>query len=97
MKFGDLTSLIEKPIVAVSNIINTPNSLGRNRPLNVRSLLDTVQGRTLSDAVDGKITVITGASSGIGEAAAKKIADAGGEVVLALTGAVHSQVRPRHA
>jgi short-subunit dehydrogenase len=82
MKFGDLTGLIEKPIAAVSNIVNTPNSLGRNRPFNVRSLLDTVQGHTLTDAVDGKITVITGGSSGIGEAAAKKITDAGGEVVL---------------
>jgi short-subunit dehydrogenase len=41
-----------------------------------------VQGRTLEDAVDGTITLITGGSSGIGEAAAKKIAKAGGEVVL---------------
>ncbi len=41
-----------------------------------------MQGRTLHDAVDGTITLITGGSSGIGEAAAKKIAEAGGEVVL---------------
>jgi short-subunit dehydrogenase len=41
-----------------------------------------VQGRTLHDAVEGTITLITGGSSGIGEAAAKKIAGAGGEVVL---------------
>ena len=41
-----------------------------------------MQGRTLHEAVDGTITLITGGSSGIGEAAAKKIAEAGGEVVL---------------
>jgi short-subunit dehydrogenase len=82
MNLGDLTSLVEKPIAAVSNIINTPNSAGRYRPFYLRNLLEAVQGRTLEDAVDGKITLITGGSSGIGEATAKKIAGAGGEVVL---------------
>jgi short-subunit dehydrogenase len=66
----------------VSNLVNTPNSAGRYRPFYLRNLLDAVQGRTLADAVDGTITLITGGSSGIGEAAAKKIAAAGGEVVL---------------
>src|ERR1700731_5328215 len=79
---GDLTNLVEKPLAAVSSIINTPNSAGRYRPFYLRNLLDAVQGRTLQEAVDGTITLITGGSSGIGEAAAKKIADAGGEVVL---------------
>ncbi|GBE66158.1 putative oxidoreductase [Mycobacterium sp. MFM001] len=82
MNLGDLTSFVEKPIAAVSNIVNTPNSAGRYRPFYLRNLLDAVQGRTLHDAVDGTITLITGGSSGIGEAAAKKIARAGGEVVL---------------
>jgi NAD(P)-dependent dehydrogenase (short-subunit alcohol dehydrogenase family) len=82
MNLGDLTSLVEKPIAAVSNLVNTPNSAGRYRPFYLRNLLDAVQGRTLDDAVDGTITLITGGSSGIGEAAAKKIAEAGGEVVL---------------
>jgi short-subunit dehydrogenase len=41
-----------------------------------------VQGRTLGDAVEGKTILITGGSSGIGEASAKKIAEAGGAVVL---------------
>ena len=82
MNLGDLTSIVEKPIAAVSNLVNTPNSAGRYRPFYLRNLLDAVQGRTLQDAVDGKITLITGGSSGIGEAAAKKIAEAGGEVVL---------------
>jgi short-subunit dehydrogenase len=82
MNLGDLTGLVEKPIAAVSSLVNTPNSAGRYRPFYLRNLLDAVQGRTLHDAVEGTITLITGGSSGIGEAAAKKIADAGGEVVL---------------
>jgi short-subunit dehydrogenase len=82
MNLGDLTGLVGKPIAAISNIVNTPNSAGRYRPFYLRNLLDAVQGHTLSDAVDGKITLITGGSSGIGEATAKKIAEAAGEVVL---------------
>jgi short-subunit dehydrogenase len=82
MNLGDLTGLVEKPLAAVSNLVNTPNSAGRYRPFYLRNLLDAVQGRTLHEAVDGTITLITGGSSGIGEATAKKIAEAGGEVVL---------------
>ena len=82
MNLGDLTGLVEKPFAAMSNLVNTPNSAGRYRPFYLRNLLDAVQGRTLREAVEGTITLITGGSSGIGEAAAKKIAEAGGEVVL---------------
>ena len=82
MNLGDLTSFVEKPFAAVSDLLNTPNSAGRYRPFYLRNLLDAVQGRTLDDAADGRIVLITGGSSGIGEAAAKKIAKAGGEVVL---------------
>jgi short-subunit dehydrogenase len=82
MNLGDLTNLVEKPFATMSNIVNTPNSAGRYRPFYLRNLLDAVQGRTLSDAVKGKTVLITGGSSGIGEAAAKKIAEAGGTVVL---------------
>ena len=82
MNLGDLTNFVEKPFAAVSNLINTPNSAGRYRPFYLRNLLDAVQGRTLQDAVEGRTILITGGSSGIGAAAAKKIAEAGGEVVL---------------
>ena len=82
MSFPDLFDLIERPLVKVSNIVNTPNSAGRYRPFYLRNLIDAFRGSTLNDAVDGKIIVITGGSSGIGAAAAKKIAEAGGEVVL---------------
>jgi short-subunit dehydrogenase len=82
MNLGDLTGLVEKPFAAMSSLVNTPTSAGRYRPFYLRNLLDAVQGRTLHEAVEGTITLITGGSSGIGEAAAKKIAEAGGEVVL---------------
>ena len=82
MNLGDLTNLVEKPFAAVSDLINTPNSAGRYRPFYLRNLLDAVQGRTLNDAVEGKVILVTGGSSGIGAAAAKKIAEAGGVVVL---------------
>ncbi|HME47647.1 SDR family NAD(P)-dependent oxidoreductase [Mycobacterium sp.] len=82
MNLGDLTSWIEKPIAAVSNLVNTPNSAGRYRPFYLQNLVDAVQGRTLGDAVDGKTVLVTGGSSGIGEATAKKVTEAGGEVVL---------------
>src|SRR6201997_3939125 len=82
MNLGDLTNLVEKPFAAMSNIVNTPNSAGRYRPFYLRNLLDAVQGRTLTDAVEGKTVLITGGSSGIGEAAAMKISEAGGAVVL---------------
>ncbi len=82
MNLGDLTSFIEKPIAAVSSFLNTPNSAGRYRPFYLQNLVDAVQGRTLRDAVDGKVILITGGSSGIGEATARKVAASGGEVAL---------------
>jgi short-subunit dehydrogenase len=82
MNLGDLSNLVERPFAAVSNIINTPNSAGRYRPFYLRNLLDAVQGHTLDEAVEGRTILITGGSSGIGAAAAKKIAEAGGVVAL---------------
>jgi NAD(P)-dependent dehydrogenase (short-subunit alcohol dehydrogenase family) len=43
---------------------------------------DLFRDRSLSGAVSGKVVMITGASSGIGKAAATKIAAAGGTVLL---------------
>jgi NAD(P)-dependent dehydrogenase (short-subunit alcohol dehydrogenase family) len=43
---------------------------------------DLTIDRSLKGAVKGKVVVITGGSSGIGEAAAIRIADAGGKVVV---------------
>lgn len=85
MNLGDLTSLVEKPIAAVSNLLNTPNSAGRYRPFYLQNVIDAVQGRSLEDAVANKVVVVTGGSSGIGEAVANRIAAAGGELVLVAT------------
>lgn len=82
MNLGDLTNLVEKPFAAMSSMLNTPNSAGRYRPFYFRNLLDAVQGVKLSDVVEGRTILITGGSSGIGEATAKKIAESGGSVVL---------------
>jgi short-subunit dehydrogenase len=82
MKLGDLVGMVEKPIVAVSNLMNTPNSAGRYRPFYLHNIIDAVQNRTLNDAVKDKVVMVTGASSGIGEATSMKVAEAGGEVVL---------------
>jgi len=82
MNLGDLPGLIEKPIAAVSNLINTPNSAGRYRPFYLQNVIDALSRRTLEDAVYGKVILITGGSSGIGEATAKKVAAGGGRVVL---------------
>ncbi|OBA89431.1 oxidoreductase [Mycobacteriaceae bacterium 1482268.1] len=82
MKLGDLTGLIEKPIAAVSSVMNTPNSAGRYRPFYLQNLIDALRGGSLEDAVGDRVIVITGGSSGIGEATAKKVAAAGGKVAL---------------
>jgi NAD(P)-dependent dehydrogenase (short-subunit alcohol dehydrogenase family) len=80
--FRDLTGLVGKPVAAVSHFLNTPNSADRYRPFYWQNLIDGVRGRTLHDAVDARVALITGGSSGIGEATAKNIARAGGEVIL---------------
>jgi short-subunit dehydrogenase len=82
MNLGDLTGLVEKPIAAVSSLLNTPNSAGRYRPFYLQNVIDALAGRKLEDAVRDKVVVVTGGSSGIGEATAKRIAKAGGSVVL---------------
>jgi short-subunit dehydrogenase len=82
MNLTDLAALAAKPMATVSSLMNTPNSAGRYRPFYFQNLIDALVGSTLKDAVEGKIILITGASSGIGEATAKHIGGAGGEVVL---------------
>ncbi len=78
--------LIGKPVGAVSHVLNRPSALGRNRPLYGLNLLDALRGGSLQDAVEDRITLITGASSGIGAVTAQRIGAAGGEVVLVARG-----------
>jgi NAD(P)-dependent dehydrogenase (short-subunit alcohol dehydrogenase family) len=54
---------------------------GAGLPRSPRRLLP-VNGEALRSAVAGKVVVVTGASSGIGEAAARLVGDAGATVVL---------------
>jgi short-subunit dehydrogenase len=78
--------LIEKPIGMVSHALNRPNAIGRNRPLYGLNLLDALKGGSLKETVRDRITLITGASSGIGAVTAERIGAARGEVVLVARG-----------
>ncbi len=76
--FSQLSSLVAKPLGAFSEMASRPTVL---RPL------DLLRGTgSLESAVEGKVIVITGASSGIGEETAKQIGAAGGTVVLIARG-----------
>jgi NAD(P)-dependent dehydrogenase (short-subunit alcohol dehydrogenase family) len=69
-----------RPIELASRLMNMPLSVkGSPRP----SRLPGLRGRrSLEDAVAGRVVVVTGASSGIGEATALRFGEAGAEVVL---------------
>ena len=64
--------LVSRPAATASRIVTRPIGAAawRRRP------------RSLEDAVGGRVVLITGASSGIGEAAARRIGEAGGKVLL---------------
>jgi short-subunit dehydrogenase len=81
-----LTGLVGKPVGLVSHRLNRPNTTGRHRPFYGLNVVDMIRGGTLEDAVRGRVTMVTGASSGIGHATAVKIGEAGGEVVLVARG-----------
>jgi short-subunit dehydrogenase len=73
-----LANIAAKPVGAFGNIASRPAVL---RPL------DMLRGTgSLEKAVAGKVIVITGASSGIGEETALQIGQAGGTVVLLARG-----------
>ncbi len=78
--------LIAKPIGAASHALNRPSASGRNRPLYPLNLIDALVGHSLEDSVRDKVTLVTGASGGIGAVAAEKIGAAGGELVLVARG-----------
>lgn len=70
-----------RPIELASRIINMPvGVLGRHRPFYWRNVTER-GASSLADAVGGKVVVVTGASSGIGEATAERLGAAGAEVV----------------
>ena len=70
------------PMALAARLSNLP--IGRVAPpLDPRRFWDRLGGHpSLDDVVEGKVVMITGGSSGIGEAAARRIAEAGGVVLL---------------
>jgi NAD(P)-dependent dehydrogenase (short-subunit alcohol dehydrogenase family) len=81
-----LGGVIGKSAGAVSDAITRPTALGRNRPFYPLNLLDGLRGHSLEKALEGRIVLITGGSSGIGAATAQQVGAAGGEVVLVARG-----------
>ena len=76
---------LPNPRQALMKAMNRPMGVfGRYRPFYALNALQRIRGgpRTLERAVGGKVVMITGASSGIGEAAAGQVAAAGGTVLL---------------
>ncbi|MGI8623198.1 MAG: SDR family NAD(P)-dependent oxidoreductase [Solirubrobacteraceae bacterium] len=85
---GGVLRTIAKPLDAGLRATRPIGASGRYRPLYPLNVVDRVVNgeRTLSKAVAGKVVMVTGASSGIGEAAAVQIASAGGIVLLVARG-----------
>src|SRR3954451_4525495 len=79
-------NLIGKPVGAVTHALNRPTAAGGNRPLYPLNLVDALRGGSVEDAVRDRITLITGASSGIGAVTAERFGAAGGEVALVARG-----------
>lgn len=70
-----LTAAIDK----TGSVFLTTGPSKYRRP---RAVVDTLLGRSLADAVDGRVVLVTGASEGIGRQVARNVAAAGGQVVL---------------
>lgn len=77
-------SVIRRPVGAATKLVNWPTAIGRYGP---RGAVELLKGGSLARALEGRIVLITGGSSGIGAATAVRIGAAGGEVVLVARGA----------
>jgi short-subunit dehydrogenase len=82
---GGLIRAVTKPV----DTVNRPmGAFQRYRPLYPLNFVDRVINgeRTLEKAVQGRTVMVTGASSGIGEATARRVAAAGGHVLMVARG-----------
>jgi short-subunit dehydrogenase len=75
-----------RPMATVARLANHP--IGRVAPpLDPRRMVERLRGQpTLADAAAGRVVMVTGASSGIGEAVAREVGGAGARVVLVARG-----------
>ena len=76
MNLSDIAKLATNKSAPCRGVMLTPNSASRYRP-SISTTSPTLAGKTLKDAVKGKVVLITGASSGIGEGTARQIGAAG--------------------
>jgi short-subunit dehydrogenase len=76
-----VASVVSKPAHQTAKALTRPTSAGRNMTPGL-GLLGMLRRGDLESTVRGRIVLITGASSGIGEATAHNIGRAHGEVVL---------------
>ena len=76
------------PRRALARWMNSSTGVGEQHlPLPIAGAVARARGRTLESAVRDKVILVTGASSGIGEASALQIGAAGGKVLLVARGA----------
>ncbi len=80
-------SVIAKPAQQTAKALTRPTAAGRNMTVPGLGLLGALRRGDLEDTLKGRVVLITGASSGIGEATAYQIGRAHGEVVLVARGA----------
>ncbi len=81
-----ITNAVGESVGALSRALQRPTAIAAKGPLYPWNMLDAALGNNLEKSVHDKVIMITGGSQGIGEATAKLIASAGGEVVLVARG-----------
>jgi short-subunit dehydrogenase len=75
-------AVVAKPAQQTAKALTRPTAAGRNMTAPGFGLLGALRRGDLEDTLKGRVVLITGASSGIGEATAHQIGRAHGEVIL---------------
>jgi short-subunit dehydrogenase len=79
---GQAAGVIKKPVEQTAKALTRPTSAGRNMTVPGLGVLGALRRGDLEHTLKDRIVLITGASSGIGEATAYRIGRARGEIVL---------------